>query len=162
MLKITVGADVQVSFIGGLLPEGRYKWGGGCAAADGTIIGVPSDCGTVLRINPLTDEVTTFGSLSSDKNKWQGAVLAPNNLIYAIPCNANSVLRIDPNTEEIRHVGNLPPGKDKYQVSDPQPKFPHVLSFWPLKGCMYCVRVEFLATMVPFIAFPKMRRRSSR
>lgn len=52
--------------------KGTYKWGGGATDRDGNIFGIPSDAQSVLRLNPKTGEVITFGHLSDEHNKWQG------------------------------------------------------------------------------------------
>jgi len=41
-----------------------------------------------------TDDVTTFGSLSTDSFKWAGGVLAPNGCIYGIPRASTLVLKL--------------------------------------------------------------------
>jgi hypothetical protein len=129
VLKITSqGAELIGPSLPPKINNGKYKYGGGSNAADGTILGIPSDCDTILRIDPRTDEVTTFGQLSDEKNKWQGAVTARNGITYGIPCNSGGVLRINPFTEEVSVIGELPPGEDKYQGG--------VLAG---DGCIYCI-----------------------
>lgn len=122
----------------------RYQWLGGCIGADGCIYGIPSDSTSILKIDPVTDHVTTFGRVSAQKNKWQGAVLSPiDSCIYCIPSNAEYVLQIntttaangvsgalgstaadqrklnkyiDDNNERVRLLGrNLSSMKDKFQ-----------------------------------------------
>lgn len=51
---------------------GKYKWGGGATDREGNIFGIPSDAQCVLRLDPRTGEVITFGQLPDDHNKWQG------------------------------------------------------------------------------------------
>lgn len=51
---------------------GKYKWGGGATDREGNIFAIPSDAQSVLRLNPRTGEVITFGHLPDDHNKWQG------------------------------------------------------------------------------------------
>jgi hypothetical protein len=111
----------------------RYQWLGGCIGANGCIYGVPSDATSILKIDPFTDRVTTFGHVSAQKNKWQGAVLSPiDGCIYCIPSNAEYVLQINTtgavgssstgqtsyyqSNEGVRLVGShLSSMKDKYQ-----------------------------------------------
>ncbi len=62
---------------------------------------MPSDATTVLKIDPIKNEATTFGSVSKMANKWQGGVLSNlDKCIYAVPADMDCVLRIntDPNT----------------------------------------------------------------
>ncbi|KAL7550333.1 hypothetical protein ACHAWF_013591 [Thalassiosira exigua] len=79
-------------------PSLRYKWLGGSYGADGCIYGMPSDATSVLRIDPIANEATTFGIVPSAINKWQGGVLSDvDKCVYAVPADYSSVLRIDTN-----------------------------------------------------------------
>jgi len=49
----------------------------------------------VMKIDPTTDQASTFGSLAGSY-KWIGGVLAPNGMIYGIPYFATTVLKINP------------------------------------------------------------------
>eukprot|EP00729_Bicosta_minor_P016895 gene16895-30830_t len=61
VLKITPETQ-QVEIIGLGLPEGGWKWHGGIANAEGTVIyGFPNHSDTVLRIDTVTDTVTFVG-----------------------------------------------------------------------------------------------------
>jgi hypothetical protein len=57
------------------------------------IYGLPYNSTTVLKIDPATNTVTMFGSLTGS-NKWQGGVVAPNGVCYGIPQNSPTVLKI--------------------------------------------------------------------
>ncbi len=74
-----------------------------------SIYGMPSDATTILRIDPIKNEATTFGKVSDAINKWQGGVLSTvDNCVYAVPADMDCVLRIDtdPDTPlEIHLVG---------------------------------------------------------
>jgi hypothetical protein len=62
---------------------------------------MPSDATSILRIDPLKNEATTFGKVSTKINKFQGGVLSKvDNCVYAVPADMGCVLRIDtdPNT----------------------------------------------------------------
>ena len=73
---------------------------------------MPSDATTILRIEPIKNEATTFGNVSSTINKWQGGVLSKvDNCVYAVPADMDCVLRIDtdPNSNtplQIDLIGN--------------------------------------------------------
>lgn len=86
-----------------------YKWLGGSYGADNCIYGMPSDATSILRIDPIKNEATTFGKVGPSRNKFQGGVLSTiDNCIYAVPADADCVLRIDtdPNTPlKIGYVG---------------------------------------------------------
>ncbi len=74
----------------------QYKWLGGSYGADGCIYGMPSDATTILRIDPIKNEATTFGIVSEKINKWQGGVLSTvDNCVYAVPADMDCVLRFD-------------------------------------------------------------------
>lgn len=71
---------------------------------------MPSDATTILRIDPIKNEATTFGTVSSSINKWQGGVLSQiDKCFYAVPADMDCVLRVDtdPNTPlSIDYVGS--------------------------------------------------------
>ena len=61
---------------------------------------MPSDATTILRIDPIKNEATTFGRVSETINKWQGGVLSTvDNCVYAVPADMDCVLRIDTDPE---------------------------------------------------------------
>ena len=81
-------------------PDLRYKWLGGSYGADGCIYGMPSDATSILRIDPVKKEATTFGTVPRSINKWQGGVLSNvDDCFYAVPANMDCVLRV--NTDRI-------------------------------------------------------------
>jgi hypothetical protein len=58
--------------------------------------GIPYFSTSILKINPITNTTSTFGSVAGG---WIGGCLAPNGKIYAIPYDmekTRSVLKIDP------------------------------------------------------------------
>jgi len=57
-------------------PDLTYKWLGGSYGADGCIFGMPSDATSILRIDPIRNEATTFGTVGSSVKKFQGGVLS--------------------------------------------------------------------------------------
>lgn len=83
---------------------------GGSYGADGCIYGMPSDSTTILRIDPIKNEATTFGTVPSSINKWQGGVLSTiDNCFYAVPADMDCVLRVDTTPEtplSIDYVGS--------------------------------------------------------
>ena len=105
-----LGAAFSPASCSGALHCGLDKWIGGVLAPNGKIIGIPCALQTsaspvstslaehslptrcvadaaesVLEIDPLTQEVSTFGVISSSvKRKWVEGVLARNGKIYAI------------------------------------------------------------------------------
>jgi hypothetical protein len=49
---------------------------------------IPYNATTVLKIDPITDTVSEFGSLSGTA-KWQGGILDPvSGMIYGMPGNS--------------------------------------------------------------------------
>lgn len=85
----------EVIKLEGPLLSGQDKWLGGALGADGVVYGVPGTARTVLRVDPRTSEVSTFGGPFDGKFKWLRGVSAAGE-IYCIPANAHSVLVITP------------------------------------------------------------------
>jgi len=81
---------------------------------------VVSDATSVLRIDPLKNEATTFGKVSSVKNKWQGGVLSSlDGCVYAVPADMHNILKIDTNPDTPVTIDMLGSGfqdvEDKWQ-----------------------------------------------
>jgi streptogramin lyase len=63
----------------------------------------------VLKINPNSDTVSFFGSVSNDIYSWSNGVQAPNGYIYGIPYYQGlSILKINPNNDTVSTFGNWP------------------------------------------------------
>ena len=97
ILKIVVGKD-EVREIGEL-PEGKYKWGGAIAGANGDVYCFPSDTERVLKVScqagvAESEQVSLIGPDFPGKNKWQNGFLGRDGAVYGLPCNAPAVLRI--------------------------------------------------------------------
>jgi len=83
-----------------------HRWSGGVLAANGYIYGIPSNSDTILKIDPATDTVTTFGSLGSGSDlKWIGGVLSPDGSIYGIPYNNSEILKISTASDITTAIG---------------------------------------------------------
>lgn len=98
----------------------QYKWLGGAYGADGCIYGMPSDATSILRIDPLKNEATTFGKVSAVKNKWQGGVLSSiDKCVYAVPADMNNILKIDTDPDTPLSIETIGSGfqdvEDKWQ-----------------------------------------------
>jgi hypothetical protein len=63
---------------------------------DGAVYGVPFSASKVVRVDPTTDAVATFGALGSGMFKWSHGVLATTGHIYCLPAFASQVMQIDP------------------------------------------------------------------
>ena len=94
---------------------GKQKWYGGLIADNGLIIGIPNCANGVLCIDPMTDEVSTFGEeiIPHGDYKWHGGCVGPDKLIYGVPSHADSVLQINPFEKTVGFLrmgihGNLP------------------------------------------------------
>ena len=86
--------------------DGRWKWHGGVLANDGCIYGIPCNAETVLKVDPSTGEISTFGGPFVGKQKWYGGLLgAADGCIYGCPCNADGVLKIDPVAKTATVIG---------------------------------------------------------
>lgn len=72
---------------------------------------MPCHADSVLKIDPVTQEVTTFGGPWPGDWKWHGGVLAGDGCIYAIPQKAEQVLKIDVANQTCALIGKKFPGK---------------------------------------------------
>ena len=90
----SIYGDTSEMYVGGVLSPG------------GSIYYMPYSSQTILKIDPTTDVVTTFGSLSGT-SKYSGGVLAPDGYIYGIPHDSTTVLKIDPITDAIISFDSL-------------------------------------------------------
>ena len=114
VLEITP-ATGEVTTIGDLRPpdgnmkKWKWMWHGAAAGLDGNIYGIPSNANEVLKVDPVTREVTRFGaeSMPPGQNKWYGGIRGPDGAIYGIPYTANHVLKIVPETQEVIMLGDL-------------------------------------------------------
>ena len=97
--------DGGTSILGDLGTDAN-KWYGGVLAPNGCIYGVPFNSTTILKIDPDTDAITTFGDLAGTA-KWVGGVLSSNGCIYCIPHTSTTILKIDPDTDAITTFGDL-------------------------------------------------------
>ena len=79
--------------------EKKMPWkyhGGAIHPTDHCIYAIPQSASHVLKLNPMTDEITFVGPNLPGKYKWYGGVLGKtDNAIYGIPHNSSSILRID-------------------------------------------------------------------
>ena len=123
----------EVSWIG---PEykGEFKWlrgveisaevmgkkaDGSLAYPSGCCLALPcnSEDGCVLKIDPETATVSTFGTPPKQvKQGWlyHGGNLASDGYIYAIPATAPRVMKIDPRQETTHYIGPNFQGKAKW------------------------------------------------
>ena len=101
--------------------EGKFKWLRGLDVPAevmdnpgfprGCCLALPSNASAVLKINPDTHEISTFGEelLTSQvgENGWfyHGGNLASNGMVYCIPANATHVLKICPRTNTVWKIG---------------------------------------------------------
>lgn len=101
--------------------EGKFKWLRGVdVPADalnlpdfprGCCLALPSNAPSVLKINPETHEIVTFGQdvLTKEVGEtgwfYHGGNLAANGFVYAIPANATHVLKICPRTDRVWKIG---------------------------------------------------------
>jgi hypothetical protein len=120
VLRIRVH-DGDMDMIGPIY-EGKFKWLRGVTVSSSTMnhnpkypngccLALPCNSASVLKINPATNDVYTFGedvlkNCGSDRWHYHGGNVATNNgWLYAIPANANRVAKINPITDEIVYIG---------------------------------------------------------
>ena len=114
---------------------GRGKYYGGLLGGDGCIYGVPQCADGVLKIDPATQEVTTFGAVPGGW-KWHGGVVAEDGTIWGIPSNSDEVLRIDPFNEEL----SMLPFDYTYTCHHrADGKYKYLGAVLAGDGCIYCI-----------------------
>lgn len=106
--KCLRGVDVSPSV---MQDEERYP--------DGCCLALPCNSPSILKINPATDEVYTFGENALRQcgaSGWlfHGGNLAKNSWVYAIPANAGRVFKFHPLTDEIAFIGPSFKGQQKW------------------------------------------------
>jgi streptogramin lyase len=85
-------------------------------ANNGMLYVIPYASSRVMKINPITGDITNIGSdLGGAINKYAKGILASNGKIYCIPSTANQVLKIDPDTDTVSLIGpDLGASANKY------------------------------------------------
>ena len=112
-------SETLVETIGDALP-GKWKWHGGVYSPhDKCVYAIPQASDTVLKIDTVTNEVSTIGGpfegvSPTGRHKWYGGLLAGDGSIIGVPTCANSVLRIDPVSQEVSTFGELDCGGWKW------------------------------------------------
>ena len=93
------GETPTVSNIGRTLEFETFnqnKWQNGFLGADDCIYGIPLKSETVLRIDPVTAEVSTIGGPFKGHNKWEGGVVGLDGALYCMPLKCHQVMAIKP------------------------------------------------------------------
>ena len=112
-------------------PPLDQKWkyhGAAVSDFDGCIYCIPQAAEHVLKLDPLTDEITFIGSSFPGVNKWYGGLLLPDGCIYGVCQNASGILKINPRTQECTMHGNFPLGNYKWHGGVTHPN-----------GNLYCI-----------------------
>ena len=89
----------------------------GIGYPSGVCIAIPCNARSVLRVNPHTNEVLTFGEdVLSSVGKWSyhGGDRTTDGFIYAVPANAKRVLKIDPKNLKCSLIGPEYDGVQKW------------------------------------------------
>lgn len=121
--KRVLRINVQTKFMDMVGPsfEGKFKWLRGLDVPSnvmndpdfprGCCLALPSNACSVLKINPETQAITTFGEnvLASRVGNtgwfYHGGNLASNGMVYCIPANASHVLKVCPRTNQVWTIG---------------------------------------------------------
>ena len=83
-----------------------FPWRGTVAAADGCIYGIPYNATSVLKFDPRTQELSTFGHLDDGEEKYNGGILdRTGNMIFCVPSAASRVLCINTITRQCVLIG---------------------------------------------------------
>ena len=130
-----VGEDVR-QFAGGVTSEARCKgWCGVVAASDGCIYGMPSGATSVLRFDPRTCKLSSFGHLEDTRRgeKYCSGLLSPSGrYIFGIPGRASRVLCIDTKLLTVQLIG------EEYSIYKNKWRFGGIGG----DGCVYCIPHE--------------------
>jgi len=89
--------------------DGKAKWYGGIIGADDCIYGIAHNSTGVLKINPMTQEVSVMaeGTLPKGRWKWHGGLSSlDRKKIIGFPNNADSILVVDVMKSRVYMVGN--------------------------------------------------------
>lgn len=95
----------------------NQKWkyhGAAVSDIDGCIYCIPQAAEHVMKINPVTDEISFIGEAYPGVNKWYGGQLLPDGCIYGVCQNHTGILKIDPKTQETSIHGNFSEGGFKW------------------------------------------------
>ena len=95
----------------------NQKWkyhGAAVSDVDGCIYCIPQAAEYVMKINPVTDEISFIGDCYPGVNKWYGGQLLPDGCIYGVCQNHRGILKIDPKNQETSIHGNFPEGGFKW------------------------------------------------
>lgn len=106
-------------------------WLGVVAAADGCIFGMPCSARPVLRLDPRTGEISTFGQLEEKTSslKYASGILGPSGrFIFGVPFNAPRVLCIDTEMLTVQLIGESYSGINKWSGGGIGGD-----------GCLYCI-----------------------
>lgn len=106
VLKIDT-TNNSVSMIGPSFGTSNNKWTDAIVAPNnGCVYGIPDTRTDILKIDPATDTVTTFGDLSTVTARASSAVLGIDGLIYGIPTSFldTTMLRVNPFNDTIDEV----------------------------------------------------------
>ena len=97
----------SISLLGTFNLYGDTSYLSACLAPNGKIYGIPSDAPNVLKIDPDTETLTTFGTVSSSFDKWNSGILGPDECIYCVPTLATTILKIDTRNDTVSTFGSL-------------------------------------------------------
>ncbi|GAX17448.1 hypothetical protein FisN_5Hh096 [Fistulifera solaris] len=97
-------------------PNLQWKWHGGqISPIDGCLYCIPQRAESVLKFDPVTEQVSFLGGPFPGRNKWYGGLLGRNDgAIYAIHQCHSSVLKIDPSDQTCSLHGDFPTGGYKW------------------------------------------------
>ena len=98
----------RTEYLGPNFP-GKAKWYGGITGCDECFYGIPHNATGVLKINPVTQDVTILaeGAFPEGEWKWHGGLASQDkSKIIGFPNNADSVLVIDVVNQQVRTIGD--------------------------------------------------------
>jgi hypothetical protein len=81
---------------------------------DGDVIVLPRTPNAITKYNYLTNQVTTFGTLTSGTDKFAGLVYISDSLLVGIPYSYNKVVNINPINNTIEEYGSIGTAATKF------------------------------------------------
>ena len=96
--------------------------------------GIPQCATSVLKIDPVSQEVSTLGELPAGGWKWHGGVVGQDGCIYGVPANADSVLVVDPHRQR---TFTIPFEYTCHHRHDR--KYKYLGGVLGPDGCIYCI-----------------------
>ena len=87
--------------------KGDWEWQGTLAAPNGSIYGIPSSAGRVMKFDPVSKSIIYIGPDFGDAKyiKWKDGAITDSGIIYCVPRSSDrGILKIDTNTDNVTEL----------------------------------------------------------